>query len=477
MSSYLRTKVIAIGVFLAVLIGWYGLNLFSVIDTDFGWHYRCGQDFLTTGEWCQINRYSYLLPNYYWGYSTLIYDVLLVILYDHFGFFGVMHLGAVIMTGLGLIWYWRYGSGILNTVWIFLAGAIGLLSLGFRAQGLTIFYAGLFWALLPFKTLKPKEEILVNLSVVALLFVWANSHPGVALFLGLYGLFCLLKTLQNKYQYVLYGSLAIFVSLLTVAGFGIFSEAYLHYHTDLSKLIFEWTAPSNFAKTLIVLSLIVAALTIYLNRDSNRFKAIYLTFSLVIIGFLTFSAKRQIPLFSMLLFVIAQEYSLVEKITRQFKVNHKLLTQTSVVMLIFFGLLNWSRIVQTTNSLNWYCNHAFVRLPCRALVRLPKFEKRLFTSYEWGGFLIWQRRETKVFVDGRMPAWKTSSGESPYTTYLKLIQARPGWRTTLKNNKTDALLIPAGTFLDLALMKKPGTWKERYRDNVAAYYTQGATLR
>jgi len=472
MSSYLRTKIIAIGVFLVVLIGWYGFNLFPVIDTDFGWHYRCGQDFLTTGKWCQINRYSYLLPNYYWGYSTLIYDVLLVFLYDHFGFFGVMHLGAVIMTGLGLIWYWRYGSGILNTIWIFLTGAVGLLSLGFRAQGLTIFYAGIFWALLPFKTLKPKEEMIVNLLIVGLFFIWANSHPGVALFLGLYGLFCLFKIVQKKYQYLLYGFLAGFVSLITVAGFSLFYEAYLHYHTDLSKLIFEWTAPSNFAKSLIVISLVVAIITIYFNRDSNRLKAFFLAFSLIIIGFLTFNAQRQIPLYTMLLVVIAQEYLLVEKIAEKLKVSYKILTQVSAIILIFFGLLNWSRIIQTQNSLNWYCEHAFVQLPCRALLKLPKFGKRLFTSYEWGGFLIWQRRETKVFVDGRMPAWKTANGESPYTTYLRLIQARPGWRQTLANYRTDALLIPAGTFLDLALVKKPGIWKEKYRDNVAVYFTQ-----
>ena len=33
-------------------------------------------------------------------------------------------------------------------------------------------------------------------------------------------------------------------------------------------------------------------------------------------------------------------------------------------------------------------------------------EGNMFNEYNWGGFLIWQYPEKKVFIDGRMPSWK-----------------------------------------------------------------------
>ena len=30
----------------------------------------------------------------------------------------------------------------------------------------------------------------------------------------------------------------------------------------------------------------------------------------------------------------------------------------------------------------------------------------LFSTYTWGGYLIWKMPEKKVFVDGRMPSWR-----------------------------------------------------------------------
>ena len=96
----------------------------------------------------------------------------------------------------------------------------------------------------------------------------------------------------------------------------------------------------------------------------------------------------------------------------------------------------------------------------------------VFSAFEWGGFLIWQLPASKVFVDGRTPAWTSPLGESPYTTYLKIIQAQAGWSQILDQYHTDYLLIPQGSFLDLLLQKDAASYKykEEYRDNLAAVY-------
>ncbi|PIU69144.1 hypothetical protein COS81_01205 [candidate division WWE3 bacterium CG06_land_8_20_14_3_00_42_16] len=96
----------------------------------------------------------------------------------------------------------------------------------------------------------------------------------------------------------------------------------------------------------------------------------------------------------------------------------------------------------------------------------------IFNRYEWGGFLIWQLPQDKVFVDGRMPAWPTSSGKSPYTIFLEILQTQPGWNESLKEYGIDWILINPGTFMDLLLKDDPPKygWEEKYRDEISVVY-------
>ncbi len=97
----------------------------------------------------------------------------------------------------------------------------------------------------------------------------------------------------------------------------------------------------------------------------------------------------------------------------------------------------------------------------------------MYNTYEWGGFLVWQVPEMKMFVDGRMPAWIGEGGKSPYTSYLEIIQAQPGWNEYLLDMETKYLLIAPGTFLDLELDEGGAVkwgWKEEYRDKGAVVY-------
>jgi len=472
MPSYLRQKIIAIGFSLLLFLGWYGLSLYMTIDTDFGWHYRCGQEFIDTGKWCHVNHYSYLFPNYYWGYSTLIYDVILVLIYKLAGFIGVMHFGAFIMALFYLLMYKRYGKSVLVSFWIFLLGALATLEGGFRAQVFTLAFAGLFWVLLPLNNLTKRKELLHNLAIVGLFTIWANTHPGVVLFVAIYGLFCTLKIISRKYNYLGFALLAVLASLLTPQGLSLYMEALFHYQTDLSKLIVEWTRPTVFDRTLIIFSAALAGILIASQFRALRFKSVFLGLILLLMTILTLNAQRQIPLYTLLLLIIVEEFSLVERILRWLRLRESLVTQTMTIILLSLSFLNWQHVGVVRNRLEWYCKYAFVQLPCQAVHKVTNLGERLFTAYEWGGFLIWQRPEVKVYVDGRMPAWRTPSGESPYTTYLNVIQAKKGWNESLKKSGTDALLIPAKSYLDLAIEASSSGWIENYRDSMSVYYSR-----
>lgn len=119
-----------------------------------------------------------------------------------------------------------------------------------------------------------------------------------------------------------------------------------------------------------------------------------------------------------------------------------------------------------------YCNQGLTKYPCQAIKNYPQLSGNVFSMYEWGGFLIWQKPNIKVFVDGRMPAWKDENGKSPYQVFLEIIQTQPGWNEQLRKWGTNYLLIGRGTFLNLFLQNdsiKYG-WQEEYRNDVAVIY-------
>ena len=103
-----------------------------------------------------------------------------------------------------------------------------------------------------------------------------------------------------------------------------------------------------------------------------------------------------------------------------------------------------------------------------------KAEKESEKENEWESF----SKKYKIFVDGRMPAWKTPSGKSPYTIYLETLQTQPGWQKILKDYNINWILISPGTFMDLLLKKNPTKfgWQEVFRDEVSVVYEKSKVL-
>ena len=93
----------------------------------------------------------------------------------------------------------------------------------------------------------------------------------------------------------------------------------------------------------------------------------------------------------------------------------------------------------------------------------------MFNEYDWGGFLIWQFPEQKVFVDGRMPYWKTSN-RFPFLEEQYAISAQSGSIEMLENTYgVDWIMIRPGRQLALVLSGQKD-WKLVYHDTIAMIY-------
>lgn len=448
-----------------------------VKDTDFGWHYRCGKLFFTQAKLCLSNDFSYFLPGYRWAYANFVYDVTLAAIFDRFGFIGISLWGSLIFSLIFMIFLTlNRGPLWLNTFIIFLIVGLNqnIFSLGYRAQIL-----GLLFFVLTLSLLGRENRLSRNLFFLPLLFlVWANSHPSFFLGPLTMGLFLLDKTVScfnKKYDYrllaILFLTFAISLGVTAINPFGwrIYQEVWIHFQAPLNRMIAEWVAPSWWQQ-LMVVSLTTTALILALKRKQYDYRFLLL----LIFTYLALIARRNLPLYYLTVFVvILSQIDLVRllKVKRRFLEN-ALITLLFVLVIVVASL----RIPQTIRfDLNYatYCQEGLVPLPCAAVDRLRSKTGRIFNSYEWGGFLIWQLPQMQVFVDGRMPAWKDSDGKSPYAIFLEIIQAQPGWEKKLEQYGTDYLLIGPGTFLDLVLRGDKGmtyAWQEEYRDQVAVIY-------
>lgn len=126
--------------------------------------------------------------------------------------------------------------------------------------------------------------------------------------------------------------------------------------------------------------------------------------------------------------------------------------------------------------------------------------KQIFTTYDWGGYLIWKLPGKKVFIDGRMPSWrwqKNIPGESNYAfmEYKAVLTGKESFAWFTSKYHISTLLIPTTdltpqqanifgipisqnswfkkyflswkSFYDVAQQAKRMGWKVVYQDKLA----------
>lgn len=75
-------------------------------------------------------------------------------------------------------------------------------------------------------------------------------------------------------------------------------------------------------------------------------------------------------------------------------------------------------------------------------------EGNVFSTYDWGGYLIWKYPEKKVFIDGRMPSWRWEGnirGESNYAMkeYQAFVEGKTPFQAIVTKYHITTLFLPA----------------------------------
>lgn len=455
------------------LISVFLINFLPVKDTDFGWHYRCGNEFLTKGILCTSNRFSYFLSDYQAFNPSFLYDIGLGFIYNSTGFIGVSVFGALLMTLCAFLFIkltrgslWISASFFYAV--LFLSQVV--FNLGLRSQIVSYLFILLTLQLL---TAKQDHDLKVIFIIPLIIFVWVNTHIGFfmgVVIMGLYTLGELPKiVLKKKFTYGFSLLVMLVISFLITGlnpfGFKVYAEILNHAASPMNKMIAEWVEPPTGHMVILAMVYIGTVILLLLKRRLSFFELLTLS---LFFG-LSIEARRNLPFFYTYLSLL-----LINKINlkRVDFLGKDLLIPIFITIILFFAFIQIPVTIKQDTSWNAYCYNGFSNYPCRTLTKFPYFEGNIFANYEWGGFLIWQKPKSKVFIDGRMPAWKNKHGENSYPVFLKILQTQDGWNEKLKSLKTNYILISPNTFLDMKLKRNPETygWREKHRDTYAVLY-------
>ena len=484
--------------FLWLGCGWMGLVMifswvgYRNLDPDFGWHLRTGEMLLTSGI-PKTDPFSYTMPSFPWVDHGRLSDELIYRLYSWGGMgltamvFGAIAVGAVMIAIPMRLWKWAIVPMLLGTG-VFLTRA------GIRPQVEDWLGLAIVMRMLRNDFLGKKARWLV----VILFYFWANFHGGFGVGLMVLGLGVGFNWIAKKANTrdLLMVFLAVLVTLLTPYGINLWWEIWLTISdSTLRGSIAEWQP--FFVRADLGYWLVAALVGAVVSVEYKKIPVWEIVVMVVLFG-MGMSSLRYMPLF--VLAGTPMVAAFIEEIYRKVMTNEaarlravwfykRLLAISALVFWVDVGL-----VISKTFTGRW------IDYPVNAVefLRRENYPGEVFSSYGWGGFLIWKLPEKKVFIDGRMPSWrwKAPPGESDraFGDYKNVVDGGEFEAVFDKYNvrvvlwgkpEKEAKEVKPGRIFEWLVRdekKKRGEelvtrleragWKKTYQDDVAAIYVR-----
>ena len=325
----------------------------------------------------------------------------------------------------------------------------------------------------------------------ALFIVWANLHGGFSFGLVLIGIYlvgALAETISptDRATWLAwakhYGLALLVAALATVVNpnglglpahvVGFFGESYLSDVTNefMSPNFHVWTGKVFLA----VMLLAVGGLT--LSRKRPTYPRLFL-----ILGSIAFSliAQRNIALFGLTamavlalhidpewrrLRFIGRIRAVFERDEHRRRSGPWALGLTVVLLVV---ALNRGTIGPLMVVPNAFDPTVFPVVAVEE-ARREGVEGNLFHEFIWGGYLLLEWPEQRVFIDGGTDYY----GTDLYREFIETITLTPGWRDNLEQRNVSLALLGTGSPLAHELVRDP-TWGVRYCDDRAVMLQRG----
>jgi hypothetical protein len=467
----IRRLVIAIA-FLSLVF----MALRPMTDSDTWWHLRTGQWILDHHALPEEDRFSFTREGEPWYYPGWLAEILMA---ETFSLGGLAALNllfsGVIVLSFGLVSLSMKGNPFLRAGVLVLAAAASEIYWSARPQLFTFLFSACFFLCLR-KFLWENRNVLWILPPVMAL--WVNMHPGFAVgyillliavigqgiaFLAHRGarppdmgkklvwlvgilLACLAATVPNPRG-------------LAVLGYP-FQTVSIQF---LQNFIQEWQSPDFHylqAQLFLVLFFLAWTSVAFSPREMDLMDFLYLA----VISYMGFLAWRNTNLLSIIAPAVILKYGqpILDRYFPRWDPDHAVSKIQSAIHTMLAGLLTVAVLILGTSSLSPASLEASIRrqAPVDAVAYLAghPVPGRLFNSYNFGSYLLWNLPSVPVFVDGRTDLYN----DEILSQYVTVVDAREGWREILQKWKIGAVLVePTAPIRELLLAEG---WTVYYED-------------
>lgn len=264
--------------------------------------------------------------------------------------------------------------------------------------------------------------------------------------------------------------LSMSATVINPFGLHIYFEALKHFGNPLQKYIIEWLPFERFSLLWWGLMFWEAFMLISLGILIARkkfFKNIYLVVPVILLLLLSVQVRRYTWVLLLVSIPIAR--LLVSAIKPKLT---EISGTVSVLVLVFF----YSFIIfvkapkENITSLSWdrFCVYTGCSAKAAEFLQNYKYEGKLMTFYNWGGWLIWKYPQIKTSIDGRMHLWRDNTGYSAFLDYYPYEQNRKD----IDESDYNVVFMTPGKPINKRLMElvKSDKWKIVYSDNNAVIY-------
>lgn len=436
---------------------------FNHLDPDLGWHLKVGQDITTEQNVPAMEYYNYTLEGKTWVDHEWLSNALSFILYDKLSyvslalFFSLLVIIALLLQKHLIAKYItpRKDFFYLLMALQFIGFAASLPHFGIRMQIITFLNLQILLLILEnYSTTKKPNRLLW---LLPLFYIWSSAHAGFLVGLAVLAFFIFIRSIQylsSKYYPINNLDLSKTLSLkelgivssvsflsfvstfLTPYGPKLYEFLKTYSNTFYAKIISEWT-PFHYLpiqyKQIFFAAIIASALSLLLiclfgkmRGKPYKVDLWYLSLTLVFIV-LAFKSKRHFPLFFIVSLPLAisifyHYFDMPEKFKR-FIYYNKFIWPFFFLSLAIL-IINFSFKINFTNdpfSSALICK----KNPCGAIEHLKQNKEyqdlKIFNNYGWGGYMIWQWPNKKLFIDGRLPQY-SFMGHTLLQEYLEFFK-------------------------------------------------------
>ena len=480
------------------------------MDTDTWWHLRTGQWILENGRIPATDPFSYTRFGEPWRIPGWLVQVPMTWMY-RLGGPGLLNLwvAGMVTLSFGLIWK-ALDGGVFTRAFVVILGAAA---------------AGVYWAARPYMmTFLLTAAFLRILEdwrhgrkdrlwwLPVLMVIWANSHGGFVVGIILWGVYVVGAVVRGDAAWrggpawrgdpagrpyaggVVgrgdpagrpYALLIVGIVMIAAVALNPFGPEMLLYPfktvgiESLRDFIQEWQSPNFHERQVWPFAAMIFLLFGALGASGRR---ISLEDFLLVTGWglMGLWAGRNIATFALAgTIVLARHAAPVvgrwsEAAGVRLRPDRKPGRMQAVLNVVLLVIVILAVGIKAASVYPEQVNReAFAEfLPVDAVEYLKETmpEGRMFSSYNWGAYLLWELPEYPVFVDGRTDLYN----DAVIGEWFRVVRAEEGWEDVLEKWEVDLVLVERGAPIIIQLNQTG--WVQVRKDELAVLFQRRSNV-